>query len=65
MYYNQAILWQGQGKTVQIIGQFLQSSFFSNSSLIFLFLHCRFPSYPVGALKKVIQQGEIKHKALK
>ena len=54
MYYNQAILWQGQGKTMQIVGKFLRHSFFSNSSSL---------SYIAGS--KIIQQGRssTKHEA--
>jgi len=44
-------LRKNRGKTVQIVGLFLQHSFFSNFSLFFLFLHCRFPSYPAGEIK--------------
>ena len=46
MYYNQAILWQGQGKTMQMLDNFYSIL----SSLIPLFC-----SYIAGS--KIIQQG--------
>ena len=52
MYYNQAILWQGQGKTMQMLDNFYNIF----SSLIPLFC-----SYIAGS--KIIQQGGIKYKA--
>ena len=54
MYYNQAILWQGQGKTMQMLDNFYSIL----SSLIPLFC-------PYIASSKIIQQGvsSTKHEA--